>query len=63
MTLSIAGTSSRDSLLSWVRLLGKSNPPLDAGLPVVFLQADPEEHSDIVAVNSKKKQQIDIRSK
>lgn len=44
------GTSSRDSLLSWIRLLGATNPKLDAGLPVVFLQASPDEASHIAVV-------------
>uniref|UniRef100_A0A2P2I4Q4 Evolutionarily conserved signaling intermediate in Toll pathway, mitochondrial n=1 Tax=Hirondellea gigas TaxID=1518452 RepID=A0A2P2I4Q4_9CRUS len=38
LAICVTGTSSRDSLLSWVRLLCHTNPKLGQGLPVVFLQ-------------------------
>lgn len=48
LAICVTGTSSRDSLLSWVRLLSASNPRLGEGLPVVFLQASPSEFEALV---------------
>ncbi|XP_063865697.1 evolutionarily conserved signaling intermediate in Toll pathway, mitochondrial-like [Scylla paramamosain] len=54
LALCVTGTSGRDSLLSWIRLLEKSNPCL-ARIPVLFTQAspigevitvEPEKHHD-----------------
>ena len=36
----ILGTSSRDSTLSWIRLLQKENPVL-AEIPILFEQSSP----------------------
>lgn len=38
--LCVTGTSGCDSLLSWIRLLEKTNPCL-ASIPVLFTQASP----------------------
>lgn len=40
LALCVTGTSGRDSVLSWIRLLEKSNPCL-ANIPVLFTQASP----------------------
>ncbi|KAA0202646.1 hypothetical protein HAZT_HAZT009909 [Hyalella azteca] len=48
LAICITGTSSRDSLLSWIRLLSLSNPRLEEGLPVIFLQASPTASDEIV---------------
>lgn len=40
----ITGTSSRDSLLSWIRLLEKHGNPLLSSIPVIFtLTAPPND--------------------
>lgn len=42
----VTGTSSRDSLLSWIRLLEKHNNPILANIPVIFtLVAPPSDVS------------------
>lgn len=42
----VSGTSSRDSLLSWIRLLEKYGNPLLSSLPVIFtLTAPPTDVS------------------
>jgi len=48
LAVCVTGTSTRDSLLSWIRLLAKDNPKLDAGLPVVFQAAVYEGQSIVV---------------
>ncbi|KAF2357138.1 ECSIT protein [Trinorchestia longiramus] len=48
LAICVSGTSSRDSLLSWIRLLSHTNPRLEEGLPVVFLQASPTHSDDLV---------------
>jgi len=48
LAVCVTGTSSRDSLLSWIRLLGKNNPKLEAGLPVIFQPAVYEGQSIVV---------------
>lgn len=37
-----AGTSSRDSLLSWIRLLEKNDNPILANIPVIFTLIAPQ---------------------
>lgn len=42
----VTGTSSRDSLLSWIRLLEKHGNPLLSNIPVIFtLTAPPTDLS------------------
>lgn len=33
--------------MSWIRLLGATNPRLDTGLPVVFLQSSPDQGGEL----------------
>ncbi|XP_065341997.1 evolutionarily conserved signaling intermediate in Toll pathway, mitochondrial [Cloeon dipterum] len=48
IAIAATGTSSKDSLLSWIRFLQKTNPPLDR-IPVLFSMTSP--FGQVVPVN------------
>ncbi|GBN14379.1 hypothetical protein AVEN_259405-1 [Araneus ventricosus] len=51
MAMCCTGTSSKDSVLSWIRFLRKANPKLDS-IPVLFkIRTSP---SSLVAINTNK---------
>lgn len=53
LAMCITGTSSKDSLASWVKFLERKNPKI-AEVPVIFLLRTPEAELEVVNQAEKK---------